>query len=239
MMGVAERLYIDNGKDFKSRHLGGAAKRFKVDFNRETRGVIEALHIQQVTHARPYTPWSKTVERFFGTMERDCIQDLPGWCGNKPENKPEKLKRELAGGRLLSRPFPSHCPTNPPCLTFCDPSQHGLKDEGQGQLYKEFVRIVRDKKPPIFIAENVPGILFVNKGEAIKTIRRDFSRQGYRVQYKKLNAVEHGVPQTRERVFIVGVRKDVDVDFIYPGPTHGSDLEPFVTVRDVLEALQS
>ena len=127
-----------------------------------------------------------------------------------------------------------------PCGAFSKAGKkRGLKDKGQGLLYKEFVRIVRDKKPPIFIAENVPGILFVNKGEAIKTIKRDFSRQGYRVQHKKLSAAEHGVPQTRERVFIVGVRKDVDVDFIYPEPTHGSDLEPFVTVRDVLEALKS
>jgi putative transposase len=102
MMGVPERLYIDNGRDFRSHHLGGAAKRFKVDFNRETRSVIEALHIQQVTHAKPYTPWAKTVERLFRTLEEDCVRELPGWCGNKPSERPEKLKRELAGGRLLS-----------------------------------------------------------------------------------------------------------------------------------------
>ena len=61
-----------------------------------------ALRVQRVTHARPYTPWSKTVERWFGTLTRDLIQDLPGWCGNKPENRPEKLERELVGAHLLS-----------------------------------------------------------------------------------------------------------------------------------------
>ncbi|MCH8957861.1 MAG: transposase, partial [Proteobacteria bacterium] len=101
MMGAPERVYIDNGKDFTSHHFGGAQKRFKVDFNGATRGVLEALRVQRVTHARPYTPWSKTVERWFGTLTRDLIQGLPGWCGNKPENRPEKLERELAGAHLL------------------------------------------------------------------------------------------------------------------------------------------
>lgn len=102
MMGAPERVYIDNGRDFTSHHFGGAQKRFKVDFNSATRGVLEALRVQRVTHARPYTPWSKTVERWFGTLTRDLIQDLPGWCGDKPENRPEKLERELVGAHLLT-----------------------------------------------------------------------------------------------------------------------------------------
>ena len=127
-----------------------------------------------------------------------------------------------------------------PCGAFSKAGKkRGLRDKSQGQLYKEFVRIVADKRPPIFIAENVPGILWVNKGRAIKTINRDFTKQGYKVQHKKLNSAEHGVPQTRERVFIVGIRKDIEAEFVYPEPTHGPELEPFVTVRNVLNALKS
>ncbi len=90
------------------------------------------------------------------------------------------------------------------------------------QLYKEFLRVLEAKAPKYFLAENVKGILSLGKGEVIKAIVKDFENvgPGYKVVYKLLNAANYGVPQTRQRVIIVGVRSDLDVDFEYPEPTN-------------------
>ena len=115
MCGVPRRTYVDNGKDYLSHHLKGRGKTFRFELNKETRGVLADLgvgvewardpdeeHKKRNIHARPYSPWSKTAERWFGTLERDAIQDLVGWCGHKPEARPEKLAGELKAGKLLS-----------------------------------------------------------------------------------------------------------------------------------------
>lgn len=82
-------------------------------------------------------------------------------------------------------------------------------------------------------------MLTLGKGEVIKQITEDFAAAGYRVQYKLLNARDYGVPQLRERVFIVGVRNDLPFDYHYPAPTHGTDLQPFVTLQDAIGDLEA
>ena len=108
-------------------------------------------------------------------------------------------------------------------------------------LYLEYVRILRDKKPKIFIAENVKGILSLGKGSVMQGIVKDFSDVGYTVQYKLLNSADYGVPQTRRRVFIVGVRNDLNIHFGYPEPTHSkggeNNLRPWVSVREAFANL--
>ena len=79
-------------------------------------------------------------------------------------------------------------------------------------------RILRDRKPKCFIAENVKGLLTANKHEAFPLILKEFEDSGYDVKYSVLNASEYGVPQKRERVIIVGFRKDLRVDFHFPFP---------------------
>ena len=69
------------------------------------------------------------------------------------------------------------------------------------------LRIIRDKKPKYFVAENVGGILTLGKGAVIQKIIKDFKSIGYKVDYKILNAADYGVPQTRKRVFVIGVKK--------------------------------
>lgn len=80
---------------------------------------------------------------------------------------------------------------------------------GRGLLYKSMIEVIQRTKPVLFVAENVKGLLTMNKGEAVRIIMDDFAKEGYHISMNLYHAAEHGVPQTRERVIIVGTRKDV------------------------------
>lgn len=96
----------------------------------------------------------------------------------------------------------------PPCQGY---STAGLRiiDDPRNQLFKEFVRVVREAMPKFFIMENVPGITTLANGEIIKQVCDEFASCGYNVSWQILNAADYGVPQHRRRVFIVGTRIDV------------------------------
>lgn len=106
-----------------------------------------------------------------------------------------------------------------PCQSFSivaqNPKRLGVKDE-RGKLFFEMCRILRERQPKCFIAENVKGILTANKKSAFPLILKEFEESGYDVQYRILNAADYRVPQKRERVIIVGFRKDLKVHFAFP-----------------------
>jgi len=110
-----------------------------------------------------------------------------------------------------------------PCQGFSMANKSRSIDDERNKLYKYFVKIVSTKKPKYFLAENVRGILSLEKGEAIKTIVNDFKKIGYNVQYQLFNMANYGVPQTRQRVIIAGTRKDLENRFSFPQPTHTKD----------------
>lgn len=107
-----------------------------------------------------------------------------------------------------------------PCQDFSMIWKRGGLETDRGNLYKYFVKAVKLKKPRIFVAENVKGLLTANQGAAVKTITEDFARIGYKVSVDLYNFADYGVPQIRQRIFIVGVRNDVDWEFTKPEPTH-------------------
>lgn len=91
----------------------------------------------------------------------------------------------------------------------------------RGLLYQSMVETVSRLRPALFVAENVKGLLSMDNGEAIKTIIKDFSALGYSVVYKLHHAADFGVPQSRERVIIVGTDKKRNLPvFEYPEKTH-------------------
>lgn len=115
--------------------------------------------------------------------------------------------------------------------------QPGLNGN-RGNLYKHFLKFVDAKKPKAFIAENVKGLLTANRGKAIKQILSDFSEinPGYLIKVQLYNFAEYGVPQFRERVIIVGIRKDTGFNFIHPYPSHGSRGKlPYITAGQAIE----
>ena len=125
-----------------------------------------------------------------------------------------------------------------PCQSFSivaqNPPRLGIKDD-RGMLFFEMCRILRERQPKCFIAENVKGILTANKKAAFPLILQEFENSGYDVKYTVLNAAEYGVPQKRERVIIVGFRKDLGVDFTFPTPVI-TTVEEYAPLQAVIEA---
>ena len=108
-------------------------------------------------------------------------------------------------------------------------------DDPRNKLYKEYVRIIKAKKPKCFIGENVKGILTLGKGEVLRQIIEDFSVAGYTVFYQLVNAKDFGVPQDRERVIITGFREDLNItDYAIPAYT-GKSMNIGEALKDLPE----
>ena len=126
-----------------------------------------------------------------------------------------------------------------PCQGFSQANMLRFEEDERNSLYREFLRIVREKQPLYFLAENVRGILSLAGGRAIQQIQSDFAAAGYRVSTQLFNVADYGVPQSRKRVIIAGTRTDLPAvqTFEYPEPTHAAPgraarlgLKPWVTI---------
>lgn len=127
-----------------------------------------------------------------------------------------------------------------PCQGFSVANMKREVNDPRNKLYLEMVRVINDKKPKFFIAENVKGILSLDNGKVIEKIKEDFESLGYVVKYHLFNCADYGVPQVRMRVIILGVRKDLDCEIDFPPKsTHsknGLDDKPlWVTIGDSLK----
>lgn len=123
-----------------------------------------------------------------------------------------------------------------PCQSFSisaqNPPRLGYKDE-RGMLFFEMVKILKERKPRMFLAENVKGILSANKGKAFPMIIDEFSNAGYQIKHKLLLASDFGVPQKRERVIIVGFNRQEDYrKFNFPESVPNSQR---TVLRDVID----
>ncbi|URQ77346.1 DNA cytosine methyltransferase [Erysipelothrix rhusiopathiae] len=125
----------------------------------------------------------------------------------------------------------------PPCQSF---SMIGKRiNDDRSKLYTEYKRILKIVKPRVFVFENVKGILTMKdetkKNLILPGIIEDFEKVGYNVTYNTLNSASFGVPQLRERVFIVGVRNDIELQYNFPTPT--VDQENYLTLRNAISDL--
>jgi len=101
----------------------------------------------------------------------------------------------------------------PPCQSWSEGgAQRGIND-ARGQLFLEYVRILRDKQPQFFLAENVSGLLHQKHQAALKNIIKAFEEAGYIVSIELLNAVNYNIPQDRKRVILVGYHIDLSRKF--------------------------
>jgi len=125
-----------------------------------------------------------------------------------------------------------------PCQGFSQANLLRTAGDERNQLYKFFYNAVKNKQPKFFIAENVRGILSIGEGNTIKQIVSDFENTGYNVNVNLVNVADYGVPQIRQRVFIIGQRRDLDGNafFVFPEKTHGKNngLLPWVTIMEAL-----
>jgi len=104
----------------------------------------------------------------------------------------------------------------PPCQSWSEAGSLKGIDDPRGQLFYEYIRILKDKKPKFFLAENVKGMMSQRHNLAVEGIVRQFEGAGYDVFIKLLNANDYGVAQDRKRVFYIGFRKDLGIEFEFP-----------------------
>lgn len=128
-----------------------------------------------------------------------------------------------------------------PCQGFSQANRFRMLDDERNALYKFFYEVILEKQPRFFIAENVKGILTLGKGEAIKQILSDFEKAGYITDLHLVNMADYGVPETRQRVIIIGQRKDLGDTFLFhfPEPTYSKDgadgLKKWRTIREAID----
>jgi DNA (cytosine-5)-methyltransferase 1 len=115
----------------------------------------------------------------------------------------------------------------PPCQSWSNAgSGRGILDH-RGLLFFDFIKIIREKQPLFFVAENVEGLLAERNKAAYDLIFSGLKNAGYRVNPQVLNSADYRVPQNRKRVFFVGYREDLDLEFSFPEPAG-----TIVTVKD-------
>lgn len=118
-----------------------------------------------------------------------------------------------------------------PCQAFSIiGKKEGFANETCGTLFFDIERILKEKRPPAFMLENVRNLTAHDGGNTFRTIKEHLEMLGYHVYAKVLNALDYGVPQKRERIFIVGFLDDVNFQFPEPIP-----LEQRKTLSDILE----
>lgn len=104
----------------------------------------------------------------------------------------------------------------PPCQSWSEAGKSRGIEDHRGQLFFEFIRVLRDKKPLFFLAENVSGMLAPRHEEALENIKNHFIESGYDLSFQLLNAHDYKVPQDRKRLFFIGFRKDLNFKFEFP-----------------------
>jgi len=122
----------------------------------------------------------------------------------------------------------------PPCQSWSEAGAgRGIKDK-RGQLFFDYIRILKEKQPKFFLVENVSGILQPKHAEAFNGFLKSFENCGYNISWKLLDANDYNVPENRLRVIIVGYRKDLNKKFEFPKP---NDYKP--VLRDAIGDLKN
>lgn len=130
-----------------------------------------------------------------------------------------------------------------PCQSFSMAGNRNPKKDERTNLYKQFLRVVDLVRPKYFVAENVSGLKQLGSGTFLKEQLDAYGKAGYMVSYQILNAKDYGVPQSRKRLFIVGVRKDLNQTFEFPEATHGKTtkalnlLKPYASHGEAIKGL--
>lgn len=125
----------------------------------------------------------------------------------------------------------------PPCQSWSEAGAlKGIEDE-RGQLFFDYIRILEEFQPRFFLAENVKGMLANRHSEAVKNILKLFENAGYDVSLTLVNAKDYGVAEERKRVFYIGFRRDLKIDFKFPEGSTKDD-EKKLTLKDVIWDLQ-
>lgn len=138
--------------------------------------------------------------------------ETPFVCGDITQLTEQQF-REQTGGRRIDVIV-----GGPPCQGFslANKRRNKTEDDPRNRLFYQYLKVIEWYQPKVFVMENVKGLLSMHGGSVIKEILRCFAEAGYRVDYRVLKASNYGVPQSRERVIIVGVRNDLNKAPVFP-----------------------
>lgn len=123
----------------------------------------------------------------------------------------------------------------PPCQAWSEGGKQRGIDDPRGQLFLEYIRIVKEKQPKMFLIENVQGILEQKHRKALDAFLTILRNAGYTIKYHLLNAADYRIPQDRFRVFFVGIRKDLDYSYEFPLPFDTSHITLRQAIGDIVE----
>lgn len=118
-----------------------------------------------------------------------------------------------------------------PCQPFSQAGHQKGFDDSRGSLFFDLARIIEAKKPPVLLLENVKNLISHNKGETFKVISSTLEDLGYTIYPQVLNSADYGLPQRRQRIYIVGFR-DKNIPFRFPNP----ELNDCLKIADILES---
>lgn len=123
----------------------------------------------------------------------------------------------------------------PPCQSWSEGGRQRGIDDPRGQLFLDYIRIVREKKPKFFLIENVQGILEEKHKPALDGFISRLVEAGYNVTYRLLNAADYRIPQDRFRVFFVGIRNDLNNRYEFPEPVDSPRIILRRAIGDITE----
>ncbi len=180
-----------------------------------------------------------------------CVENEPAFCETLRMNRGGHIEKDCqVSNRDITGLGPEEISVEdvdfiiggPPCQSFSAIGRRAGGIDGtnneRGSLFEHYCRLVRHYQPRGFLFENVRGILGSNRGEDWKRVVAAFSDLGYELSYRVLDAADYGVPQHRERLFLIGARHG---EVKFPRPTHGPDSrsqEPFVSALGAIEDIQ-
>lgn len=125
----------------------------------------------------------------------------------------------------------------PPCQSWSEAGALRGIDDARGQLFFDYIRILKSKQPKFFLAENVSGMLANRHSQAVQNLLKMFDECGYDISLTLVNAKNYGVAQERKRVFYIGFRKDLNIKFQFPQGSTADDKHK-LTLKDVMADLQ-
>ena len=160
------------------------------------------------------------------------------WATYEKNHKAPLIKGDIR--KIKESDFPTDIDGiigGPPCQSWSEAGSLRGIDDARGQLFFDYIRILKNKKPKFFLAENVSGMLANRHSVAVENILNMFKECGYSVSLTLVNASDYGVPQDRKRVFYIGFRNDLNVNFQFPIPTTTIP-ESKKTLRDAIGDLQ-
>ena len=128
-----------------------------------------------------------------------------------------------------------------PCQNFSSVNPRKAPHQRENQLFWELARVVEEVQPKVFVGENVKGFFRLHGGKYFEMAKSEFERLGYNVSFSLVNVSEFGIPQLRERLILVGIKKDLNKVFVFPSPTHSQipsgKLKSLVPLEAVIESL--